>query len=93
MLGDLPLTGKLGALTVAFGDLSVTLLELQMFQSLNRKDELYFPFVSRAKFQSNVKIRQNVHDSRLILINGSKCIPAPFQTKDKKKIVVKKRTV
>lgn len=47
---DLPLTRKLGVITEAFGDLSVTLLELQMFQSLNEMDEIYLPFVDRAKF-------------------------------------------
>ena len=82
---DLPLTRKLGVLTEAFGDQSVTLLELQMFQSLNEKDEIYLPFVDRAKFQKKGKIFQNIHDSKLALINGRKYIPAPFQTKEKKK--------
>lgn len=49
--GICPLTSKLGVLTVAFDDLSVTLLELEMFHGSNEKDEIYFPFVSRAKFQ------------------------------------------
>ena len=81
----MPLTRKLGVLTEAFGDQSVTLLELQMFQSLNEKDEIYLPFVDRAKFQKKGKIFQNIHDSKLALINGRKYIPAPFQTKEKKK--------
>lgn len=85
----MPLTRKLGVLTEAFGDQSVTLLELQMFQSLNEKDEIhvYLPFVDRAKFQKKGKIFQNIHDSKLALINGRKYIPTPFQTKEKKKIL------
>lgn len=47
---DSPLTRKPSVLTEAFGDLYVMMLELQMFQSLQEKDEIYFPFVSRAKF-------------------------------------------
>ena len=45
-------------------------------------DEIYFPFVSRAKFQKNVKILQVINDSRQTSIIDSRCIPAPFQTKE-----------
>ena len=40
---------------VAFGELFVKLLELEMFQSSNEMDGKYFPSVSRAKFQKNIK--------------------------------------
>ena len=40
---------KLGVLTVAFGDLSVTLLELEMFQSSNEMNGKYLPFVNFRK--------------------------------------------
>lgn len=56
-----------------------------MFQSSKEMDEIYFTFVSRAKFQKNIKILPGIHDSRLILIIDSRCILAPFQTKEQTK--------
>ena len=38
--------------TVAFGDLSVTLLELEMFLSSNEMDGKYLPFLN---FRKNIK--------------------------------------
>lgn len=91
MLGNLPLIRKPGALTVVFGDLSVTLLDLE----INKMDEMYFPFESRAKSQKNIKILQGIHDSRLTLIIDSRCVLASFQTKDQTKTFfwLKKQTV
>lgn len=48
-MGDLPPIRKLGVLTVAFGDLYVTLLELEMFQSSNEMEGKYLRFVNFRK--------------------------------------------
>lgn len=51
-----PLTWKLGVLTVAFGDLPVTLMELEMSQSSNEKDEIYFSFCKQSQISKKITI-------------------------------------